>query len=321
MGGSGSAPAFSAAYGANVIKRNVIPGLFGLMVFLGAIIGGKNTMETIGKDIVDPSYMNYIVVSIIFLAISIALLFANILGIPQSTSQATVFSVSAIAIYYNVLNVKKVVFEIIPTWFILPIISFFLSFFIGKYIYRPLRKKGYTISKKFNESPYMRIAIILSSLYVAFSIGTNNVANASGPLAVLAFNEMNICTDYATHVLILSTLIIAPNFAIGSSIFGNKVVQNTGKQIILFGRFEAVIISVVSASLLIFASLWKGIPTSLVQLNVGSILGIGVAKLGFKKIFKKTEVNRFFIVWIIAPIMAFLLTYFFIYLFDNFIKP
>ena len=47
MGGSGTAPAFSAAFGANVIKKSLIPGLFGLAVFAGAIIGGEQTAKTI----------------------------------------------------------------------------------------------------------------------------------------------------------------------------------------------------------------------------------------------------------------------------------
>lgn len=108
--------------------------------------------------------------------------------------------------------------------------------------------------------------------------------------------------------MILSTLVIAPCFGIGSLIFGHKIVENTGKEIVLFGRFEAVIIAFVSGSLLLFASLSKGIPSSLVQLNVAAILGIGVAKLGPNSIFKKTEVRKFFLMWIIAPTIAFSLS-------------
>jgi sulfate permease len=63
----------------------------------------------------------------------------------------------------------------------------------------------------------------------------------------------------------------------------------------MFGRIEAVIIAFVSASLLLLASVLKGIPTSLVQVNVAAIIGIGVAKLGMKNIFKKTEVRQFFL--------------------------
>jgi sulfate permease len=117
-------------------------------------------------------------------------------------------------------------------------------------------------------------------------------------------------------VMIFSILIIAPLFGLGSSIFGHKILKNTGKEIILFGRIEAVIIAFVSASLLLLVSVIKGIPTSLVQLNVGAILGIGIAKLGIKNIFRKTEVRQFFSMWIIAPTISFLLSLFLMYLAD-----
>jgi len=97
---------------------------------------------------------------------------------------------------------------------------------------------------------------------------------------------------------------------------GSSFLNNTGKEIVLFGKFEAVIIAFVSASLLLSASIVKGIPTSLVQLNVAAILGIGVAKLGPKNIFRKTEVRRFFLMWLIAPIIAFSLSLGLIFLAD-----
>jgi len=314
MGGSGTAPAFSAAYGSNIVKRSLIPGLFGIAVFLGAIIGGKETAKTIGKGLLDPEMMGFTIVSIVLFSVAISLLIANLFGIPQSTSQATVLSIIAPAVYFQSLNTDKLFFEILPTWFIMPIISFILAFLIGKYIYKPIRKRGYTISKKVNENYFLKCLIVIMSLYVAFSIGTNNVANAVGPIAIMACNELNIDENYFVQVMILATLIVAPSFGIGSSFFGHKIVQKTGKEIVLFGRIEAVIIAFISASLLLTASLVKGIPTSLVQLNVAAIIGIGVAKLGFKNIFRKTEVNKFFAMWVIAPTISFLisllLTYF-----------
>ena len=321
MGGSGTAPAFSAAYGANVIKKSLIPGLFGIMVFLGAIIAGKGTATTIGKGLLAPEMMSFTVVSIILFSVAISLLIANLAGIPQSTSQSTVLSVSAVALYLSSLNTDKLFLEIIPTWFILPVISFFLSLFIGKYIYHPMRKRGYTLPRAQNENlkPIWNGLLVVMSLYVAFSIGANNVANAAGPIASMTANELNITgNDNFILIMILSTLIVAPSFGIGSSIFGHKIVKNTGKEIVLFGKFEAVIIAFVSASLLLLASLTKGIPTSLVQLNVAAILGIGVAKLGTKNIFRKTEVRRFFVMWLISPIVAFSLSLLLIFIADKY---
>ncbi len=321
MGGSGTGPAFSAAYGANAIRKSLIPGLFGIMVFLGAIIAGKGTASTIGKDLFPAEMMSFEIVSIILFSVAISLLLANLAGIPQSTSQSTVLSVTAAALYFDKFNSQKLLYEIIPTWFILPIISFIISYLVGKYIYRPMRRRGLTMSRSsnLNLNPVWNTLILIMSLYVAFSIGANNVANAAGPIASMTANELNISIDKNfTLIMILATLIVAPNFGIGSSIFGHKIVKNTGKEIFLFGKFEAVIIAFVSASLLLAASIFKGIPTSLVQLNVAAIIGIGVAKLGPKNIFLKTQVRKFFLVWLIAPIIAFSLTYALIYLADYF---
>ena len=311
MGGSGTGPAFSAAYGANVLRRSLIPGLFGIMVFLGAILAGKSTATTIGKELLSPEMMSRNVVTIILFSVSISLLVANLFGIPQSTSQSTVLSVTAVAMYFDKLNTDKLMFEIVPAWFILPVISFIVSFLIGKYIYRPMRRRGLTLPRAQNANlmPVWNGLLIAMSLYVALSIGSNNVANASGPIASMTANHLKISVDeHFILIMILSTLIVAPNFGIGSSIFGHKILQNTGKEIVLFGKFEAVIIAFVSASLLLFASLSKGIPTSLVQLNVAAIIGIGVAKLGVNHIFRKTQVRQFFLMWLISPAIAFLLS-------------
>ncbi len=320
MGGSGTAPAFSAAYGANVIRKNLIPGLFGIMVFLGAILAGKGTATTMGKGLLNPEMMSFTIVSIILFSVAVSLLIANIAGIPQSTSQATVLAVTAPALYFHELDSNKLLLEIIPMWFILPVIAFVLSLFFGKYIYKPMRKRGLTMPRAQNANlkPVWKGLLIIMSLYVAFAIGANNVANAAGPIASMTINELDISADDGfIIIMILSTLIIAPCFGIGSSIFGYKIVKNTGKEIVLFGKFEAVIIAFISASLLLFASIVKGVPTSLVQLNVAAILGIGVAKLGPKNIFKKTKVRQFFVMWLIAPIIAFSLSLVLTYLADK----
>lgn len=321
MGGSGTGPSFSAAYGSNVIRKTMIPGLFGIMVFLGAIIAGKGTATTVGKGLLDPELLNYVTVSIILFSVAVSLLIANIAGIPQSTSQSTVLAVSAAALYFNQFNSSKLFLEIAPAWFILPVISFFLSLFIGKYIYRPMRRRGLTMPRAQNENlkPVWDGFLVVMSCYVAFSIGSNNVANAAGPIASMTANELSISLDENfTLIMILSTLLVAPCFGIGSSIFGHKIVQNTGKEIVLFGKFEAVIIAFVSGSLLLLASVTRGIPTSLVQLNVAAILGIGVAKLGTANIFRKTEVKKFFIMWLIAPVIAFALTLLLVFAADKY---
>lgn len=318
MGGTSISPAFSAAYGANVIRRSMIPGLFGIMVFLGAMIAGKATSLTIGQDLIKPELMNWVLVTIILGSVGITLFIANMLGIPQSNVQTTVFAISAPAVYFHQFNTHKVFFEIVPTWFIAPLLSFAICFLFGKYIYTPIRKKGYLTYGQLSQHPAVKTIIVIMSLYVAFSIGANNVANAVGPIASMMSHELKLPFDGNgfSIIMILTTLVVAPNFAIGASVLGSKGLENTGKGIFLFGPFEAIIISFVTASLLLITSVTRGIPTSLVQLNAGAIIGIGVSRLGAKNIFRKTSVNKFFIVWAIAPIIAFLLSLLLTYLID-----
>ena len=319
MGGTSISPAFSAAYGANVIRRSMIPGLFGIMVFLGAMIAGKATSLTIGQDLIKPDLMNWVLVTIILGSVGITLFIANILGIPQSNVQTTVFAISAPATYFHQFNTHKVFFEIVPTWFIAPLLSFTICFLFGKYIYTPIRKKGYLTYGQLSQHPAVKTIIVIMSLYVAFSIGANNVANAVGPIASMMSHELKLPFDGNgfSIIMVLTTLVVAPNFAIGASILGSKGLENTGKGIFLFGPFEAIIISFVTASLLLITSVTRGIPTSLVQLNAAAIIGIGVARLGARNIFRKTSVNKFFIVWAIAPLIAFLLSLTMTYLIDK----
>ncbi|MBE9485257.1 MAG: inorganic phosphate transporter, partial [Bacteroidetes bacterium] len=51
--------------------------------------------------------------------------------------------------------------------------------------------------------------------------------------------------------------------------------------------------------------------------NVAAIIGIGVAKLGARNIFKKTQVRRFFLMWVVAPIISFSLSLLLIWLADQ----
>ncbi len=310
MGGSGTAPSFSAAYGANLIPRSLIPGLFGIMVFAGAIVAGKNVAYTLGRGIVPAENMTIILTSIILMSVALSLLLANLLGVPQSTSQSTVFALAGTANYFGVLQTEKLFTEIIPVWFVLPLISFFLTYLAGRFIYKPMKKRSSFEFETLKKHPGLQALVLISSLYVAFSIGANNVANASGPIASMVLNELDLGDNQKNFnlVMTLSVLVIAPAFGIGSSLLGNKVVRSTGKEIIEFGPLSATVIAMITATLLLSVSITKGIPASLVQLNTGAILGIGCAKTSWKEIFMKSTVQKFWVIWIIAPVLSFLLS-------------
>ena len=320
MGASGTAPSFSAAYGANIIKRLAIPGVFGIFVLIGALVAGKKVGLTMGKDLVPAEILTPEVITIVLLSVGLSLLIANFLAVPQSTSQSTVFALSGPAVYYSNLNTEKLFLEIIPVWFILPFVGFFIMLFVGKFVYPRVKNHPRVNYTRLSSHPILKVLVLLSSCYVAFAIGSNNVANASGPLASMIINELGISSasdENFVLVMILTVLIIAPCFAIGSSLFGNRLLRSTGKEIVEFGPVGATAIAVTTASLLLLASITKGIPTSLVQLNTFAIIAVGISKNGWKKIIVHRTVNKFWIVWIIAPAFSFCLSYLLTYIVDT----
>jgi sulfate permease len=309
MGGSGTAPSFAAAYGANLIRKDLIPGLFGIMVFAGAIFSGGKVSVTLGSGILHPEYMSSVLVSIMLFSVAMSLLFANLVGIPQSTSQSTVAALAAPAAYLNQLNTHKLFYQIIPTWFILPIIGFFITYFSVKYFYRHFKEKFPERFEEVSSHPVLKQAVIISACYVAYSIGANNVGNAAGPVAFMSIHELGISPSPTQMrlILIVSILLVAPCFGIGSSLLGYKLVQNTGKEIIEIGPMGATIISIVTATLLLLASIIGGIPTSLVQLNIAAILAYSVVKVGWRKALKDKMLAKIWITWLMAPVFSFLL--------------
>ena len=312
MGGSGTAPSFAAAYGAGLIRREHIAGLFGLMVFAGALLAGEKVSLTMGKGLLDAEYFTIVVTSVILASVGLSLLIANLIGIPQSTSQATVLSLAGAALYLQGLNTDKLLFEIVPTWFIMPAISFSLMLGISKFVLPFVKtKRTRETYKEVKGDRIMRWVVLISSMYVAFAIGSSNVANAAGPIASMVVTSlaMEPAGERYTLITLLSMLVVAPCFAIGSSLLGYKVTKTTGKDIISIGPLAASIIACLTASLLLSVSWIKGIPTSLVQLNTGAIIAYSISQRGLTKTFRNPKVWTFFGMWLIAPIFAFGLSY------------
>lgn len=109
--------------------------------------------------------MNLTLTTIILLSVSLSLLMANLLKIPQSTSQATVFALVGPAVYFNILKTEKLFFEIIPTWLILPLVSFFMTWSLRKLLYKLIRRND---SVKFDElsfHPSLKLLVISVTLF------------------------------------------------------------------------------------------------------------------------------------------------------------
>ncbi len=310
MGGSGTAPSFSAAYGADLIRKEMIPGLFGIFVFAGAVIAGQKVILTVGGDILPTERVNMTLSIIILGSVALSLFFANMLRVPQSTSQSTIFALAGAGGYLNVLQTDRLFFEIIPTWFITPVVAFLLAFFLGKLILKAINGPLSGIYHKLREHRILAVFVVGTSCYVAFAIGSNNMANAAAPVLGMAVNMLDVTVGSEPFWMLMLILVfmLAPMFGIGSSLMGHRVLQTTGKNIASFGPMGASFIALITATILLSASLLRGIPTSLVQMNTSAIIALGMLKEGHTHIWKNAPLKRIFVIWMTAPLIALVLS-------------
>jgi sulfate permease len=297
MGASGIAPSFASAFGAKLLNKRKALILFALFVFLGAISLGHNVTLTLGKNLIPKEFMSFNVALVIILAATLSLFLANILRIPQSTSQVTVCSILGAGLYFKHLNIKTFLFKILPLWIALPVAAYFLTWLIYRSIYPPEHDNLHIYERLFANEKKLRLSALAASCYVAFAIGANNVGNAVGPLFGAGIVAVN-----------LGLLIVSPVFGIGAFLLGKGNLETAGKDIVPLGLFSSTIVSFVTATLLLIAS-YLGIPQSLVQLNIFSIFAISCLKNGHRSTLGQQVTKKTFLIWALTPIIALILAY------------
>ncbi len=292
MGASGIAPSFAAAWGGKFIKKRKALILFAVFVVLGAVVLGKNVALTLGKSLIPQEFMSFRTVLIILTSATLSLFLANVLKIPQSTSQVTVGAVVGAGLYFKHLYVKTLLFKILPMWILLPALSYILTFLLYRQVYPPEHDNLHIYQKIFANEKKLKLSSLIASCYVAFAIGTNNVANAVGPL-------------YGAGIIsiVWGLILIGPLFGLGAWLMGKGTLETAGLEIVPLGLFSSTLVSFVTATLLIFASI-LGIPQSLVQLNMASIFAISSIKNGHRYTLDQHIIRKTFVVWAITPLLS-----------------
>jgi len=295
MGGSGLAPAFASTLGARLVSRRIAVCLFSVFVLIGALGFGGFVAKTLGKDLVPEQTLNENVVLCVLLSASGALFLANLLKIPQSTSWVTVFAIATVGLHFANLNADTILYRLLPAWVGLPLTSFLLTLAVTRFFY-PLRPANMRSHERIAKHGRAMNALALStSCYVAFAIGSNNVANVVGPLS--ATGVIDVVDGF---------LLVAPLFGVGAILF-RAPAETVGSAIAPLGLATATIVNLVTGSLLLFAS-WLGIPQSLVQINAASIIAVSLVKEGSWFLMPVVVLRKIGLLWVASPLIAAVLT-------------
>ena len=158
--------------------------------------------------------------------------------------------------------VKGSIIEYIAFSFIAGMIASIPSYFLIKKI----KGKGYEIVEKI----FKRLQIV-TSCYVAFSHGANDVANAAAPVAVVIALAWHRVSDF--YLLALGGL----GIAIGIITWGHKVIRTVGSRITSLTNTRGFSIDFGAATVVLTASK-LGMPISTSHTVVGAVIGVGLAR-------------------------------------------
>lgn len=296
IGASGAAASMGVAYGAGAIKRAWQALLLcAIGVYSGAVLGGGEVVKTISSGIMPQEYITVKIVIIILISATSSLFFANLLGIPLSTSEVTVGAVVGVGMAYKVLFVQSLL-VIMSFWVIVPLIAFVIALICGKLLYK-VQHRGLL-----KDHPILTVLLVLAGFFEAFSAGMNNVANAVGPLVGAGMMDVTI-----------GIMLGGAFVAIGAILLGKRVLETNGKKIMRFQKAEGILISSTGALLVGISSIF-GLPVPLTQVTSSSIIGMGMAKNG-KQILHKHIVKKIIRIWVVSPIFSLAISYFLVQLF------
>lgn len=291
MGGAGFSPSFSAPLGAKLISRRRALVLFTICIGIGALLLGGHVAKTLGGELVPASSIDRRTALFVIASASAALLVANLVKVPESTSWVTVFTLSTLGVVRSNLNVDTILWKLLPAWISVPLVAFVLTYVASRQLY-PLRGWNYRVYEHLTKHEWkLRLIVLASSCYLAIAVGANNVANVVGPLATAGVFSVPA-----------GMLLLTPLFALGAIVFSSAA-KTVGSEVVPLGLYSAAIINVVAGSLVIVVS-WLGIPQSLVHTHVLAVFAVALAKDGSYEIFRHKTIRKIVMFWFVSPLLA-----------------
>lgn len=139
--------------------------------------------------------------------------------------------------------------------------------------------------------------MVLTACAMAFAHGSNDVANAIGPLAAInsIVQSGELSQNSALPIWIL--LVGGVGIVLGLAMYGRKVIETVGSKITELTPSRGFCCTIAAASTVVLAS-GMGLPISTTHTMVGAVLGVGMAR-GISSL-NMVVVRGIFMSWIIT---------------------
>jgi len=155
------------------------------------------------------------------------------------------------------------------------------------------------------------VLMVITACSMAFAHGSNDVANAIGPVAAIVNIAQSGIVGQDSPVSIWILLMGGAGIVIGLGTYGRHVIATVGARITALTPTRGFSAELAAAFTIVFAS-GTGMPVSPTHVLVGAVLGVGMAR-GMTAI-NLAVVGRIFVSWIITIPAGALLSICFFYL-------
>ena len=260
FGIGGNDETFAGIYGSRILKMKQIMILATIFAITGALILGEAVSKTVGKGIL--VNLNDAIVITILISTAIWLILSSALGLPISTTHATIGAVIGLGLAINAsLDWLKII-ELSIWWVLSPIIGYVVSFFVFKLMHKYKMKhiNGFQSFEK-TEKIFSYIVLVVICI-TAFSRAGNDCSNAVG--IVVGIGE-----GIQINLLLLITGL---SLAGGLLVLGRGVIKSVGRITELYP--STAFAAQIPTAAILFVGTAIGIPLSGSHMLVASLVGL-----------------------------------------------
>jgi PiT family inorganic phosphate transporter len=189
-----------------------------------------------------------------------------------------------------------------------------LVMLLGMWLLRKVKDEGNETSRFASVERVFAVLMIFTACSMAFAHGSNDVANAVGPLAaiygVVSTGTVSASSMMPSWILLLGAI----GIVVGLATYGWKVIATIGKKITELTPSRGFAAELGASATVVLAS-GTGLPISTTHTLVGAILGVGLAR-GIGAINLRT-IGTIFTSWLITLPAGALLSIVFFFFFKG----
>ncbi len=288
LGGNNAANVCGLAVTTGALRYRFAVLLAAAFVLLGAALAGASGLHTYSAL----AALDLRGAFAVALVGGLTIAWLNRLGLPGSTSQVVVGAILGVALAEGQAPDLGILARIAASWVTSPLGGLALAYVLHR-----------TLTPLWSRLPLnleildriTRLALILLSLWSAFALGANNVANVTG-----VFVGAGLLRPGAAG------LVGGLAMAVGIATYGRRVMETLGHKLTHLGTWPALLALAAHAAVL-QAFTAVGVPVSSSFAVVGGVVGVGLAH-GVAAVNFKTVV-AIGASWVVAPALAGLLAF------------